>query len=41
MVLDQGNLMELASPKELLEKNEGLFKGLWERHLKSHGETEH
>eukprot|EP01040_Poterioochromonas_malhamensis_P005555 gene5555-5971_t len=41
MVLDQGKLMELASPKELLEKSDGMFKGLWERHLKSHGNDAH
>jgi ABC-type multidrug transport system fused ATPase/permease subunit len=37
MVLDNGNLMELDSPQTLLEKPDGLFRALWERHLKSQG----
>mmetsp|Transcript_17293 Transcript_17293/g.18755 ORF Transcript_17293/g.18755 Transcript_17293/m.18755 type:complete len:203 (+) Transcript_17293:2-610(+) len=41
MVLEQGKLMELAAPQDLLEKKDGLFKALWERHLKSHGSGDH
>jgi ABC-type multidrug transport system fused ATPase/permease subunit len=37
MVLDSGNLMELDAPQTLLDKSEGLFHALWERHMKSHG----
>jgi ABC-type multidrug transport system fused ATPase/permease subunit len=40
MVLDNGNLMELDSPQTLLEKPDGLFHALWERHMKSHGNKE-
>lgn len=37
MVLDSGKLVEYDSPQALLEQPEGTFKGLWERHLNSHG----
>jgi len=40
LVLDQGNLAEYDSPQALLAKpeGEGLFKGLWEKHVASHGQ---
>jgi ABC-type multidrug transport system fused ATPase/permease subunit len=40
MVLDNGLLAEYASPKELLEKENGVFRSLWEKHLESHGGEE-
>jgi ABC-type multidrug transport system fused ATPase/permease subunit len=40
MVLENGNLIEMDSPSTLLEKENGLFRSLWEKHLKSHG-SEH
>lgn len=36
MVLDQGKLAEMDSPKRLLESRDGLFKQLWDKHLSSH-----
>jgi ABC-type multidrug transport system fused ATPase/permease subunit len=40
MVLDSGNLMELDAPQTLLEKPDGLFHALWDRHMKSHASQE-
>lgn len=37
MVLDNGVLKELDAPSVLLDKEDGLFKMLWEKHLHSHG----
>eukprot|EP01041_Mallomonas_annulata_P002837 gene2837-5584_t len=37
MVLENGELAELDSPKELMSKSGGLFQALWERHQLSHG----
>lgn len=40
MVLDNGTLAEMDSPANLLAvKQGGVFKGLWEKHLKSHGDS--
>lgn len=38
MVLHDGTLAEMDSPEKLLEKPDGAFKALWERHLQSHGQ---
>jgi hypothetical protein len=37
MVLDNGLLRELDSPQALLANEQGLFKQLWQTHLRSHG----
>ena len=37
MVLDNGELSELDSPENLMSKDGGMFKSLWERHQLSHG----
>ena len=39
MVLEKGRLAEFGSPDELLKKDAGLFKLLWERHQLSHSNT--
>ena len=36
MVLEAGQLKEMAAPGELLSREGGLFKSLWERHQQSH-----
>ena len=36
MVLDSGKLAEMDSPENLMNKEGGDFKALWERHQKSH-----
>jgi len=36
MVLDDGYLGEFGTPSELLAKEGGMFKGLWDRHKASH-----
>jgi len=36
MILDSGNLAELDAPAALLEKEDGLFRSLWDRHQRSH-----
>ena len=37
LVMDAGNVGEYDVPSVLLGKQNGLFKGLWERHKKGHG----
>ncbi len=37
MVLDNGELIELDKPDDLMLKDGGMFKSLWERHQLSHG----
>lgn len=39
MVLDSGVVRELDSPQDLLAKPEGLFRQLWNKHLRSHGDA--
>ena len=41
MVLDSGVLAEMAPPQELLGRDDSLFKALWDKHQKSHGEVSH
>jgi len=36
MVLDDGKLAELDTPANLLAKEEGHFKSLWDKHQQSH-----
>ena len=36
LVLDRGELRELAPPDELLKDEAGLFAGMWRQHLQSH-----
>ncbi len=38
MVLADGYLAEMGSPKELLENVNGMFRSLWERFQHSHNE---
>ena len=35
LVLDSGSVAEFDSPEALLQRPEGLFASLWERHQKS------
>lgn len=37
MVLDAGKLAEMDSAENLMKKEDGIFKALWERHQSSHG----
>jgi ABC-type multidrug transport system fused ATPase/permease subunit len=37
MVLDAGKLVEFDAPQRLLDKPDGVFKGLWSKHQLSHG----
>ena len=36
LVLDRGELKELAPPDELLKDDLGLFANMWQQHLLSH-----
>eukprot|EP01034_Spumella_vulgaris_P029483 gene29483-36545_t len=38
MVLDAGVMAEMAPPEELLARDDSLFKALWDKHQKSHGD---
>ncbi len=41
LVMDKGVVGEYDTPEVLLKKEEGLFKGLWERHLSEGGASTH
>lgn len=40
-MLDGGVMAEMDSPERLLARPDGLFKGLWDKHQKSHGAEKH
>ncbi len=39
LVMDKGYVGEYDTPEALLSKEDGLFKGLWERHISEGGLT--
>ena len=41
LVMDKGYVGEYESPESLLKKEDGLFKGLWDRHVSEGGATSH
>lgn len=39
LIMEQGQVGEFDAPEVLLAKKDGLFKGLWERHVAEGGAT--